>query len=225
MNMDYLANASKQMRTIERSDISELNKLVLDERGKFKIPSYVDLKQFTQSQISQFCIENGMYNFPTKELVEYLKEEIGDEKKVLEIGAGNGVMAKELGILATDSYQQVRADMRELYLTIGQEVVRYGEHVEKYDAQQSISKFKPNVVIAAWVTHKYDPKRHYSGGNSEGVNEGYILERVNKYIFIGNEETHKKKFILEKGHRTFKAEWLYSRSMNKEKNIIWTWRK
>jgi hypothetical protein len=78
--------------------------------------------------------------------------------------------------------------------------------------------------VAAWVTHKYNPKEHYRGGNMFGVKEEEILNRVSRYIFIGNKKTHEKKPILDIPHKEIKPEWLVSRVMN-DLDFIWIWEK
>ena len=62
-----------------------------------------------------------------------------------------------------------------------------------------------------------------SGGNAWGVNERSILEKVDKYIHIGNEVVHNKKPILNKNHRKIKAEWIMSRSKHTNSNVIYIW--
>ena len=108
-----------------------------------------------------------------------------------------------------------------------QMTVNYGKNVEKYEAIDAIRRFKPKIVIGSWVTHKYNYKFHYNGGFQYGIREDVILDKVDKYIFIGNEYTHEKKLILKDNPptRTYKFPWLVSRSGKKDKNVIWIWEK
>lgn len=49
-----------------------------------------------------------------------------------------------------------------------------------------------------------------------------IIEKVKKYIMIGNRKVHSS--ILDFFHQEFEFPWLYSRSMSKE-NVIYLWEK
>lgn len=212
---------------IKKQDITELSKLLLNEKGELQIVSYELLKPFTPEQIAYFCNMNGFYSIPTTELVDFLREEIGEAnlEKTIEIAAGNGMMAKALGIKATDSFMQEREDVKSAYNKYGQPTVPYGEHVEKIDGNDAVRKYKPKVVVASWCTHKFIPKESWRGGNSLGVNEKLIIERVDKYIHIGNMDSHKNKPALAKKHRIVKADWIVSRSLDQSKNVIFIWEK
>jgi hypothetical protein len=211
---------------LERTDFTYLEKILLDEKGELKIVSYEELKNVPQSDISQFCVKYGVYNIPTLEMIDFLKEQIGDkEKTTIEIGAGNGVLAKTLGITATDSRQQDLPEVRTVYILSGQTPVKYGDNIHKCSAIESIKLYKPNIVLGAWVTHKYNAREHWRGGNRDGIDESIVIKKVKKYIFIGNENTHKNKPILNIPHQTIHADWLVSSSMNKDKNVIWIWEK
>lgn len=82
----------------------------------------------------------------------------------IEIGAGHGVLAGALSIPATDNRQQEDPELRAYYAQIGQSTVPYGENVEKLDAAAAVAKYRPNIVVACWVTHRFDPKRPHAGG-------------------------------------------------------------
>lgn len=212
------------VRVLENSDIKYLEDLLLDENGRLKIVPYEKMKNIQQNDISVFCCKHGIYNLPTQELIEFLKENInGKEKFTIEIGAGNGVMAKELNVVATDSLQQSDPKYKIIYELARQTPVKYGDNVRKYEAIEAIKFYKPQICIGAWVTHIYNPLEHWREGNEVGVDEVKVINNVKKYIFIGNEKTHSKKPILDIPHKEIKAEWLLSRSMNKEDNVIWIW--
>lgn len=207
-----------------KKDISTLNNLLLKE-GELQILPYEYLKPFSQNEISQFCVENGFYVVPTVELVVFLQNEIGENNndKAMEIGAGHGAISRSLNIRAIDNFMQLKPEIKALYDNLKQEIVPYGKHVEKMDGNEAIKKYKPNVVIGAYATHKYNPKEHWRGGNAYGFNEKLILERVKKYIHIGNKSTHSKKPILKYRHREIKEEWIVSRSQHIGENVIWIW--
>jgi hypothetical protein len=211
---------------LKKSDISYLEKLLLNEEGNLQIISYEYLKDVPQGDISQFCVKYGFYCLPTIELLTFLQEEIGDQKEnTIEIGAGHGAISRFLGIKAVDNYMQESPQIKAYYESLKQTIVPYGKHVEKIDANSAVQKYKPKVVIGAFCTHLYNPREHWREGNQFGINEQKIINKVDKYIHIGNEKVHGKKPILKHQHRSSKAEWLLSRSQNKNQNVIWVWEK
>lgn len=141
----------------------------------------------------------GLYGFPTVELVDVLRDIInGREDQTIEVGAGNGGLCRALGIRGTDSYQQEDDLMTRVAMQqTGQPRISYGPHVEKIQATDAMRKFKPKVVVACWVTHKYDPRRPHMKGNMLGVDEHYILNRCDEYVFIGSgTPTHRNKLLF-----------------------------
>ena len=210
---------------LQNTNISHLNDIFFDTNGQLIVRSYGEIKDITQQEISLFCLKNGIYSLPTKELIDFLREEIGEENmdKTIEIAAGNGVYSRELGIVGTDSYMQATEEISQLYELSGQPTVKYGEHVEKLDGNDAVKKYKPEIVVAAWCTHKYNAKEHWRGGNALGVNERNLLSKVKKYIHIGNETVHNKKPIMNKSHRKIKEKWILSRSRYSDNNVIYIW--
>lgn len=142
---------------------------------------------------------HGLYAFPTTELISTVKRMIGG-RSAIEIGAGNGGHARALAIPATDNYQQADPKFARLYQLAGLPTTDYGPHVEKLDATLAVAKYQPKVVLACWVTHLYDPRRHELGGNVIGVDEQSIMETVDDYIFIGNTDIHSNKPLLKDLH-------------------------
>ena len=205
-----------------RSDIKYMYKdLYIDE--KLQVLPYSYFKDLEYNHVKQFCVENGIYCLPTIELLNFIKEEIGEEERVIEIGAGHGAIARELGIKATDSKLQNRVDIKELYIKGKQPIVRYGDNIEMWDGEKAVCRFKPNIVIAAWVTHKYNPKQHVKEGNIWGVNESNVIEKARKYIFVGNTDVHLLKPIMDIPHRTIEPDWLVSRGIKPNTDRIWVW--
>ena len=172
-----------------------------------------------QNDLSIFCVRRGFYCLPTVELIEWLRERIGG-RKAIEIGAGNGAIGRALGIPMTDSRQQERPEMAAYYASLGQATVSYPDDVEKLSAAAAVEKYKPEVVIAAWVTHRYYTHSHELGGNQWGVDESRL--RVATYIHVGHEGVHAQKPILKREHETHRLPFLYSRSMTL-KNVVWVW--
>jgi hypothetical protein len=221
-NLDSLLN---DINVIKSSDLTALENLLLDENGNLKIVAYENFKDIPQNTISQFCVKYGFYVLPTIELVDFLKEEINHEfDKTIEIGAGNGVLSRDLGIRGVDNYMQRKAEIKAYYESLRQTIVPYDDdHVERIDGLQAIKKYRPNNVIALFFTHKYNQREHWRGGNQYGIDEKKILEQVKKYIHVGNEKVHGKKPILSKKHREIKEDWIITRSFEPQKNVIWIW--
>lgn len=209
---------------LQKADISYLENILLDEQGHLKVVPYEQLKDVPQEHLSVFCVQHGFYCIPTQELIDFLSEEIGDLKEqTIEIGAGNGVLCRELGIKGTDSFMQLNPEIKAHYENLKQAIVPYGNHLERLDALEAVRKYRPKIVLAAWFTHKYNQKQHWRGGNMYGVDEKKILDKVTKYIHIGNETVHNKKPILELPHKVIQADWLLSRSVSRDKNVIYIW--
>lgn len=210
------------MFVLKQEDIRYMDDILFDSKGRLQVVPYDIIKDIPQNHISMFCVQKGLYAIPTQELIDFLKEEIG-EQKAIEIGAGNGAICKALGIIGTDSFMQLEPAIKARYELMRQAIVPYGEHVEKLDAKEAVRKYRPEIVVAAWCTHKYNPKEHWREGNQWGINEKLILEKTKKYIHIGNEKTHGKKPILNYPHRTIKAPWIVSRAINPDLNAIFIW--
>ena len=208
---------------IEKSDISKLEEILL-VNGEIQNLPYDVLNQFPQEKISLFCHKYGIYQIPTVELINFIKKEIGD-KKAIEIGSGNGCIGRALGIKMTDNKMQERPEIKQIYLATGQPVITYGKDVELIDGIEAIKKYRPEVVVACWITQKF--KEGMKDGNIFGVEEELIFENgVEKYIHVGNEKTHSNKVILDKFPvKKFKHKTIISRSMSREDNIIYVFTK
>lgn len=169
-----------------------------------------------------FCHFKARYLLPTQELVDFLKTELIGSRSAIEIGSGSGDLAQHLEIPATDNYCQTFPDVKRFYETIRQPTITYGQNVERIEALEAIDKYKPDVVIGAWVTQwidKHEPPPP-SGGSIHGIKEDELLKKVNKYIVIGAEETHGGKEILKYPHRKIAAPFVRSR---RDDNYIWIW--
>lgn len=185
--------------------------------GKLVIHPYSFYKNISENEIKYFMHQHGIYVLPTAELIAWLKENIIGT--AIEIGAGNGAIARALNIPITDSRMQERADIKLLYSMSGQPVITYPDDVEKLPALPAIIKYKPDTVIGAFITHKYTEQA--GDGNMYGVEEELVLSKVKRYINIGNKGTHKNKPVLKShAHSEHYAEWLITRSVNQVENRI-----
>lgn len=209
---------------IDPTEVRDLAPEVLDENGRLKILPASYWAGTTGNERLLFGHLYGIYCFPTVELVEYLRETIGD-RLAIEIGAGNGVLAEALGIIATDTHEQAKPGWRELIRLQGGVIVPYGPNVVEMGAIEAVTHYQPEVVIACWVTQNFDPKRPDMSAKYEGVDEEAIIELVDTYVMIGNEYVHRDKFIWDVPHAIDYPPWLYSRALNEAKEFIAIWDK
>ncbi len=203
---------------LRQVDIVELEKLMFKD-GLMQVVDYAVISKFSQEQISLMCHKHAIYQIITTELLDFVKNEIG-EASAIEIGAGNGCLGRALGIPLTDSHMQTRPDIALTYKLMGQPPIVYPADILKYDALEAIEKFKPDVVVAAWVTELWDNKK--MSGNYWGVDEIKFKGKVKKYILVGSEKVHGDKNILQAFPvKKYKFDWLVTRSLDKGKNVIY----
>jgi hypothetical protein len=176
--------------TSENLDLSELNAKFLDNKRNMRLLFASELHQFGFDKLRLFAHQEAIYQFPTIELISALKSEIG-KMSCIEIGAGRGDIGRHLGITMTDSHQQKEPHFKKLYSELKQPTIKYPKDVEKLNYKDAIKKYRPEIVLACWVTHQYNLKRHESGGNETGIDSDWIMKRVKKLIFVGNTEVHK----------------------------------
>ena len=209
---------------LDPAEVRDISGLLLDEQRCLRvIPSSV-LEDTTPQERLLFGVRHGLYSFPTEELCSFLRERIRG-RRAIEIGAGHGALAKALAIPATDNRQQEDERVKAHYAALRQPTVPYGEHVEKLDAAAAVEQYRPDVVIACWVTHRFDPGRPHAGGGSSGVDEEAIIASCDEYIFVGNEHVHAPKPIWSLPHEKLTPPWLYSRAVNGSRDFIGIWRR
>lgn len=207
---------------LETADTKYLHDLLYTPDDELIVYPSCMFKDIDPLHIRQFCMEYGIYCLPTIELIEFLSEETKG-KVAIEIGAGHGVIGRELGIISTDSFMQDREDVKRIYEILRQPTVRYGKNVLKHTANEAVEIYTPDVVIGAWVTHKINYEESCEG-NIYGIEEEKIIDRC-KYIFIGSLPTHSCKPILKIEHQTIEVDWIVSRAYQKDgcKDVIWIW--
>lgn len=209
---------------IDPTRVRDISGLMLDGNGRLRVVPARDLQSTTPQERLLFGVRHGVYSFPTSELCNFLKERIAG-RSAIEIAAGHGVLAKALGIPATDNRQQEQPDIRAHYERLGQPTVPYGDNVEKLDAAAAVAKYRPQVVIACWVTHRFDPDRPHAEGSMTGVDEAAIIAACDEYILIGNEHVHAQKPIWALPHEKVFPSWLFSRAVNGSRDLIACWRR
>lgn len=204
------------------TDVSKVRDLAPDVIGPDGRPRIMPAAYYagtTREERALLGHRHGIYLLPTVELVESLRAVIAG-RRAIEIGSGNGVLAEALGIPATDSCMQADANIAALYALSGQPTVTYGSNVEALDAVAAIDKYRPQVVVAAWVTHKYSAGRHEAGGNMFGVDEDRLLDSCEQYLFVGNERVHQGKVIWSAPHWIAYPDYVYSRAVNGSRDFV-----
>jgi hypothetical protein len=213
-----------QAKILDPVDTTYLDRVFLDSRGEYRVPPCAELLRENHDHIQAWCHHNARYNLPTQELVEFVKGIIGS-RSAIEIGSGMGDFGRALGIPMTDSYQQTMPEVRLYYAMIGQPIISPPPKVERLNAMEAIKKYKPQVVVASWVTQLYQngdtPKN--IGSNIHGIDEMWLLDNVETYIHVGNERVHKDKRILAREHRELHLPFVVSRAFDQDKNVVWIW--
>lgn len=205
------------------ADTRDISAEILDEEGRLRILPAEFHEHTTLAERGYACLKNGLYGLPTLELCQWLAERIAG-RSAIEIGAGHGRLAEHLGIMATDNYMQHESSpLYETYLRMGQPPVHYGANVENLEALAAVKKYKPQVVIGSWITHRYNPREHWRGGNQYGPDLRAILELIEEYVLIGNRVTHRDNPLWDIPHEIFYPPGLYSRAM-RERDFIAVWK-
>ena len=197
--------------------------LDIDQYGvqRIRLLPAAEYKGIDHTAFRLWCNKTARYGIPTTELVDWIRDRIAG-RTALEIGAGNGNLGYHLGIDSTDSDLQSKPQVAAFYAALRQPTIVLPPEVVVEEANEAVSKRKPKVVIASWVTHKYDGG---AVGNEYGPNEEEIVNQVESYIFIGNATVHGSKPIMKLPQKEFRFPWVVSRSKYPNENAVWVWGK
>ncbi len=204
--------------TLPGTDLSGMDELMY-ENGLLRVVPSEELLKFPVTTIQLWCVQRGVYQLPTRELIDWLKAEMGDN--AIEICSGFGVIGRALNIPRTDSYMQTKPEMAEYYESLGQKPINPPADVMKMSANTAVKILRPSVVIGAWVTQLWQEGDDF--GSVEGVDEVEIYKDVKKYIHVGNDSPHKNKRIYNLPHKTYRFPWLVSRAKEQRLNFVKTW--
>lgn len=202
-------------------DLREITSELMKD-GLLRIKSHWFYKKRKRNEVLLFMHEHGIYTLPTLELVTWLQANI--EGTAIEIGAGNGAIGRALGIPITDSKQQERLDMMIAYAGVQQPPIKYPDDIEKLEAMEAVAKYNPNTVIGSYITHKWKPGVS-DDGNMFGVDAEEMMLRIDKYIMIGNINTHRNNPIFKRKYKSYPAEWLITRAEDQSKNRVFVFNK
>jgi hypothetical protein len=207
------------------SNISALPSMpdLLDPAGMMKLVAAADIDAIDPLALRHWCHSESRYGLPTVELIDWLRSYLHG-RAAIEIGAGAGDLAFHLGIPATDSLIQNKPEIKRYYEAMGQPIIKYPAWVEGIDGLAAIDKYKPEVVIASWVTQWVDPNNpNPPEGSIFGVKEDVLLSKKVIYLFIGNLGVHRQKAILRQPHRELNLPFVRSRAIDPSLNRIFIW--
>lgn len=205
--------------------LAVMDQYLLDHNGRqHLLPASKLLEAAPWSWLMAWMVRRARYQFVTLELVAWLKEKIAG-RSAIEIGAGMGDLGYHLGIPMTDSYAQAPGGMPVEYQLLveisGQTPTTPPPDVERLEAEEAVKKYKPQVVIASWVTQKWHEGD--ARGFQYGPEEIRIVRNVEAYILVGNSSVHGDKRICRLKHKEYSFDWLVSRGFEQEKNKIYVW--
>lgn len=214
---------------IQRVNVDYLDDLFINQQGLIQAVPAIILEEIPHEHLMIWANDHAVFQIVTCELIEWLKEQIGD-KKTLEICAGNGVISRELGIIGVDNRLQEKPYFQKLvtekYGVSNQlQMTSPPKEIKKYEAIEAIRVFRPEIVVGAFVTGKNTRNEAAKGitGNAYGVDMKELFARVKKYIHFGNKNTHLPNPIYELPHSELAYPWLYSRAFDQSLNRIWIW--
>lgn len=190
--------------------------------GEFQILDASFWNQFRQFDILKFMNEEALYVLPTEELLCFLDNEIGEDT-ALEVGAGRGLIGRELNIRTTDSYQQSDILMKKIYGSFNVPVIKYPKYVEKIDAVSAARKYRPHTILGCFVTHKW--RGDTKSGNDWGIDMTKMFSYSKKFILVGNKKIHCDNPLMRIPHREIFLEGLITRGFNPELNRVFIWEK
>jgi hypothetical protein len=203
------SKVTQAFKLFDSRKIRDLAPECLDQRGQLRIMPASYYANATVDERAWFAFRYGFYSLPTLELVDWLQHFI-DGRPAIEVGSGNGALARALGIPATDSYEQERPDIKRYYELLYQPTVQYAADVEKLEALEAIEKYQPKVVIAAWVGY---------------VDVPAIIRLAGNYVLMGNLGPHGDLPMRSLPHDEHFFPWLYSRAFSGKRDFIGVWRR
>lgn len=208
---------------LQDTNISDLSNILLDANGRLRLFPASTYHGLDQNAFRLFCHQKARYGIPTIEQVEYIKQCIAG-RSAIEIGAGCGDLGFHIGIPRTDSKSQANPIIAKRFELMGQPSIQYPDDVIELDALQAVYKYKPEVVVASWIT-TYAPRQQKYGSCPHGVKESKILNLCETLIIVGNMVLHGDKPIRALDHKTIMTPWIVSRAKFPEQNCIFIWDK
>lgn len=212
-----------QLTILDTNKVTDISGFLLRTDGKIRLIPYEEYNGFSWEDFRYFCHLYARYGIPTIELIDFLKKIIGN-RVAIEIGAGSGDLGYHLGIHMTDSKLQEDPVIKETFEMNGQPTIKYPDDVEKIEALDAVIKYKPQVVVASWVT-TFSPFLTNYSSSPYGIKEKEILDLIDTYILVGHLNIHGDKPIMNMLHREINEPFILSRSSYRTKNRIFIWDK
>jgi hypothetical protein len=151
---------------------STLDRLLYDDAGARRLPLTAALDRaivaLPSSALWRYCEtqpHGPLYVLPTRELVRELARvclELG--RSVLEVGAGDGLLARSLRAVApglrihatdagtwSNAAARMTPDERRHWAGVPLAGVTLGPEVERLDGVAAVRRYEPDVVIASWL--------------------------------------------------------------------------
>lgn len=214
---------------IQRENVDYLDELFINQQGLIQAVPAIVLQEIPHEHLQIWAADHAIWQIVTCEMIQWLKEEIGDQK-ALEICVGMGIVSRELGIIGVDSRIQEKPYFRKIMeekfgKDNGLKTTQPPKEIKKYEAIEAIRVFRPEVVIGSFVTPKGSRADSAKGimCNQFGPDMQELFARVKKYIHFGNKNTHLPNPIYEMPHTELSLPWLYSRAFDQSLNRIWIW--
>lgn len=202
-------------------DVSRLEELTGAASGMIRPIPAREVEKCGFEQARMFMHKYGLYTLPTVELIEYLAGIIAG-KRAIEIGAGMGVIGRALGIPATDNKMQAWPEVKAYYDRMRQPTIRYPADIIELDAHDAVKRYRPQIVIGSYITHKWWPGME--SGNQYGVDNLKIARKVEAYYMIGSLTTHLKDPAMKHLDGIERHDFLYTRG-GKENSVIFRWKR
>jgi hypothetical protein len=201
-------------------DISALEELTGAGTGLIHPIPAKELAKFDFLTRRLFLHKWALYTFPTTELIDYLADRIAG-KSAIEIGAGLGVIGRALGVPLTDNKMQEWPEIRATYQLMGQPTIKYPPDVIELDAISAVERYKPDIVIGSYITHKWDDSSQ--SGNWWGVDTLKLTEMVPEYLMIGNLNTHRNDPAMKQLDHVERHDFLFTRGEDNT-SAIFCWK-
>jgi hypothetical protein len=220
-----------QMELVPRLDaaiLRAMDVILLDDNRNLRVLPASVYAEFPHVALRVWMQARARYLLPTVELVDYVQGLIGG-RSALEIGAGMGDFGRHLGIRMTDSGLQEIPEIRRMYQAAECAITEPPPDVERLDAAAAITKYTPEVCVAAWVTQKSLPHEQWpltTKSSPFGVDEEDLLTRVRTYIFVGNLGSHNDKRIFKSAHQFHpQPGWIVSRGKHQKDDFVAVWQR
>lgn len=220
--MTITATDADGVSIIDATGLNDLAERAISPSGRLLVMPSSFYQDALPAERAMLCVRHGYYLLPTFELVAFLKELIAG-RHAIEIGSGNGVLAEALDIRATDNYMQQWPEIRVIYDRAQQAVCEYGWNVERIDGVEAAQKYKPQVIVASWLTHKWRETAPHRKGNQWAPDEQHLLTLCDELIFIGNSSAHKDHSLLRLNHLHYEMPFIYSRAV-RGKDFVGCWK-